>query len=181
LSNLNIGIIVGSTREGRVGRQVGDWVFANAKAEGASFELVDLADYPALGADYQAKIDSFDAFLFITPEYNHSLPGNLKNSLDFIAPTAYNNKAAGIISYGSAGGVRAAEHLRTILAELQVADIRTHIMFSIFTDFEGMFTPEAKFTPADIKAGELQGQIAQLLPWADALRSVREDAEQVAA
>jgi NAD(P)H-dependent FMN reductase len=181
LSNLNIGIIVGSTREGRVGRQVGDWVLANAKGEGASFELVDLVDYPALGAEYQAKMDSFDGFLFITPEYNHSLPGGLKNSFDFIAPTAYNNKAAGVISYGSMGGVRAAEHLRQILGELQVADIRTAVMFSIFTDFEGMFTADVKFAPAEVKAGELQGQIDQLLPWAAAFRSVREDAEQAAA
>ncbi|WP_157155022.1 MULTISPECIES: NAD(P)H-dependent oxidoreductase [unclassified Diaminobutyricimonas] len=181
MSNLNIGIILGSTREGRMGDQVGAWVLANAKAEGASFELVDLADYPALGAEYQAKIDSFDGFLFITPEYNHSIPGTFKNSLDFIAPTAYNNKPAGIISYGSAGGTRAAEHLRGILGELQVADVRTHVMFSIFTDFEGVFTGDAKFTPAEIKASELQGQIDQLLPWAAALRTVREDAERAAA
>jgi NAD(P)H-dependent FMN reductase len=181
LSNLNIGIILGSTRPGRLGDQVGAWVLANAQAQGASFELVDLADYPNLGEELQNKVSSFDGFLFITPEYNHSIPGGLKNALDFIAPTAYNNKAAGIISYGSAGGTRAAEHLRGILGELQVADVRTHVMFSIFTDFEGAFTGEGKFTPADVKAGELQGQIDQLLPWVSALKTVREDAEQVAA
>lgn len=181
MSNLTIGIIIGSTREGRVGRQVGDWVFANAKAEGASFELVDLVDYPNLGAEFQDKIESFDGFLIITPEYNHSLPGGLKNAFDFIAPTAYNNKAAGIISYGSMGGVRAGEHVRQILGELQVADVRAHVMFSLFTDFQNIFTPEVKFTPADMKAGELQGQIDQLLPWAAALKTVREDAEQIAA
>ncbi|WP_411720810.1 NADPH-dependent FMN reductase [Mycetocola sp.] len=181
MSNLNIGIILGSTRPGRLGDQVGAWVLGNAKAPGASFELVDLVDYPNLGEELQNKIDGFDGFLFITPEYNHSIPGGLKNALDFIAPTAYNNKAAGVISYGSAGGVRAAEHLRQILGELQVADVRTHVMFSIFTDFQGAFTGEGKFTPAEIKASELQGQIDQLLPWVAALKAVREDSEELAA
>jgi len=193
MSDLKIGIIIGSTRPGRVGPQVGAWVAEHAKADGVTFELVDLHDYAlpnldeALPAGYgqysnehtkklAAKIAEFDGYIFVTPEYNHSLPGSLKNALDFVG-AEWNNKAAAIVSYGSMGGVRAGEHLRQILAELQVADVQKHVMFSIFTDFETFST----FTPADMKVGELQAQIEQVVTWAGAMRSVREGAEKLAA
>lgn len=193
VSDLKIGIIIGSTRPGRVGPQVGAWVAEHAKADGVEFELIDLHDYAlpnldeALPAGYgqynnehtkklASKIGEFDGYIFVTPEYNHSLPGSLKNALDFVG-AEWNNKAAAIVSYGSMGGVRAGEHLRQILAELQVADVQKHVMFSIFTDFENFST----FTPADMKVGELQAQVEQVVTWADAMRSVRESAQQVAA
>lgn len=193
LSDLKIGIIIGSTRPGRVGPQVGAWVKEHAKASGVEFELIDLHDYAlpnldeALPAGYgqynnehtkklAAKIGEFDGYLFVTPEYNHSLPGSLKNALDFVG-AEWNNKAAGIVSYGSMGGVRAGEHLRQILGELQIADVRMHVMFSIFTDFENFNV----FTPAEMKAGELQTQVDQVVAWAEALRTLREGAEELAA
>ena len=190
MSHLKIGIIVGSTRPGRLGIQVGNWVKQHAKADGAEFELVDLVDFalPVLdeaipsGAEndhtkkWAAKVREFDAYLFITPEYNHSLPGGLKNALDYVS-SEWHDKAAGIISYGSMGGVRAGEHLRQILAELKIADVRQHVMFSIFTDFENFTT----FVPADMKQGELQTQIDQVVTWGRALRAVREDREAIAA
>ncbi len=165
----------------------------HAKADGVEFELVDLHDYalpnldeaiPAGAGQYNnehtkklaSKIGEFDGYIFVTPEYNHSLPGSLKNALDFVG-AEWNNKAAAIVSYGSMGGVRAGEHLRQILGELQVADVRTHVMFSIFTDFEEFST----FKPADMKLGELQAQVSQLTAWSTAMRSVRENAEQLAA
>ncbi|WP_232498527.1 NADPH-dependent FMN reductase [Agromyces humatus] len=197
MSDLKIGIIVGSTRPGRLGPLVGEWVQRNAKAQGVSFELVDLHDFklpmleepfPAGAGNYQGaganawahKVAEFDGFIFVTAEYNHSIPAALKNALDYVS-AEWNNKAAGIVSYGSMGGVRAGEHLRQIFGELQIADVRQHVMFSLFTDFEGAMTGSPAFTPAEQKAGELQTQVDQVVAWADALRSVREDVEQIAA
>jgi NAD(P)H-dependent FMN reductase len=92
---------------------------------------------------WSAKIDSFDAFIFVTPEYNRGILGALKNAIDFLYQE-WNNKAAGFVSYGSAGGVRSAEQLRLVMAELQIADVRAQVTLSLFTDFEN-FT---KFKPA---------------------------------
>ncbi len=123
MTKLNIGIILGSTREGRVSPQVGNWVKGIADKRGdANYEIVDIADYklPFLGttdgtepgiAAWNEKLAGLDGFVFIVQEYNHSITGALKNALDF-ARDAWNNKAAGIVSYGSTGGARAAEHLR---------------------------------------------------------------------
>lgn len=198
VSDLNIGIIVGSTRPGRIGHFVGDWVKANAAAPGVNFELVDLHDYKLplleemfpMGAGNYAgaaanawahKIAEFDGFIFVTGEYNHSLPAALKNALDYVKGE-WGNKAAGIVSYGSMGGVRAGEHLRQVLGELSVADVRQHVMFSIFTDFTGFGTAEVAFTPAEQKAGELDVLVSEVVSWSGALRQVRELAqEQVAA
>lgn len=190
MSAVRIGIIIGSTRPGRVGEQVARWVLEQAQQRtDAEFELVDLVDFAlphldeavpaAMGQYAQAhtkawaeKVDSFDGYIFVTPEYNHSTSGALKNAIDFVY-AEWNNKAAGLVSYGSAGGTRAAEHLRLILGELQVADVRQQVSFSLMTDFEAYTT----FTPAGYHAGMLAAQLDQLVPWALALRSVREAGE----
>ena len=138
-------------------------------------------NYQGAGANAWAhKADEFDGYIFLTAEYNHSIPAALKNALDYVN-AEWNNKSAGIVSYGSMGGVRAGEHLRQVLGELQVADVRQHVMFSLFTDFEGAMTGSPVFTPAEQKAGELQVLVDQVVAWADALRSVREGVEQIAA
>lgn len=197
LSDLKIGIIVGSTRPGRNGLQVGQWVKDNAKAAGVEFELVDLHDfklpmleepYPAGAGNYlgdaanawASKVAEFDGYIFVSAEYNHSVPAALKNALDYVK-VEWNNKAAAIVSYGSMGGVRAGEHLRQIFGELQLADVRTHVMFSLFTEFTAGENGEATFTPADMKAGELDDQIAQLTAWARALQPLRVESEALAA
>jgi NAD(P)H-dependent FMN reductase len=183
---LKIGIIVGSTRPGRHADAVAQWVKDVADLRGdAEYEIVDLADHPlphldeALPAGYgqyahehtkrwAAKVAEFDGFVFVTPEYNHSISGVLKNAIDFVG-AEWNNKAAGIISYGSVGGARAAEHLRLILGELQIADVRQQVTMSIFTDFENFAT----FTPAEMHEQALSVQLDQLVAWSGALRSVR--------
>ncbi|MEH7224496.1 NADPH-dependent FMN reductase, partial [Bacillus sp. JJ1566] len=152
---LNIGIILGSTRQGRVSPQVGAWVKEIADKRGdANYEIVDIADFklPFLGeadapgiAAWNEKLANLDGFVFIVQEYNHSITGALKNALD-LAREAWNNKAAGIVSYGSTGGARAAEHLRGIMGELMIADVRTHPTLSLFTDFEN----GADFKPQDL-------------------------------
>src|SRR3954465_5164188 len=147
MTKLNIGIILGSTRQGRVSPQVGEWVKGIADKRGdANYEIVDIADFnlpfvfttdgsePGI-AKWGQKLGSLDGIVFIVQEYNHSITGALKNALD-TARDEWNNKAAGIVSYGSTGGARAAEHLRGICAELFIADVRVHPTLSLFTDFE---------------------------------------------
>jgi NAD(P)H-dependent FMN reductase len=183
---LKIGIIIGSTRPNRIGEQVGRWVHELAtKKGGADYELIDLAEVglplldegiPPSQGKYQhdhtkawaARIAPLDGFVFVTPEYNHSTSGALKNAIDFIYKE-WNNKAAGFVGYGSAGGVRAVEHLRLIMAECQVATVRAQVALSLFTDFENY----SVFKPAPHHAGSVDAMLGQLTTWATALQTVR--------
>ncbi|MGE3192318.1 MAG: NADPH-dependent FMN reductase [Microbacteriaceae bacterium] len=188
MSPVRIGIIIGSTRPGRVGDQVARWVLDHAaQRDDAEFELVDLVDYalphldeaiPASAGKYAndhtrawaQKVASFDGYVFVTPEYNHSTSGALKNAIDFVYGE-WNNKAAGLVSYGaSASGLRAAEHLRLVLGEVQIADVRQQVAFSLMTDFENF----SVFAPAGNQAAHLDTMLNQLVSWAGALRAVRE-------
>lgn len=180
MTKLNIGIILGSTREGRVSPQVGDWVKEIADNRGdANYEIVDIADYklPFLGttdgtepgiAAWNQKLASLDGFVFIVQEYNHSITGALKNALDF-AREAWNNKAAGIVSYGSTGGARAAEHLRGIMGELLIADVRVHPTLSLFTDFEN----GTVFKPNELHLTNVNAMLDQVNAWSGALKTLR--------
>jgi NAD(P)H-dependent FMN reductase len=181
-----IAVIIGSTRPGRKGEDVARWVYdIAAKRSDATFELVDIKDYelphldeimpPSLGQYSQphtrawaAKIDEFDGYVFVTPEYNHSTSGALKNAIDFLY-REWNNKAAGFVSYGAVGGARAVEHLRLVMGELQVADVRAQVALSLFSDFENY----TKFTPAEHHEAQVSAMLDQLVAWSDALKSVR--------
>lgn len=179
-STVNIGIILGSTRQGRLSPQVGNWVKEIADARGnANYEIVDIADYnlPFLGttdgtdpgiAAWNEKLASLDGFVFIVQEYNHSLSGSLKNALD-LARDAWFDKAAGIVSYGSSGGTRAAEHLRGILGELKIADVRTHPVLSLFLDFENF----AVFKPQALHLDNVNTMLDEVVAWSGALKAVR--------
>jgi NAD(P)H-dependent FMN reductase len=113
--------------------------------------------------EWAAKVAEFDGYVFVTPEYNHSTSGVLKNALDYVY-NEWNNKAAGIVSYGGVGGARAAEHLRLILAELQVATVRQQVALSLMTEFENysVFKPGEHLTPA------LDTLLDQTVAWAGA-------------
>lgn len=177
---MKIGIVLGSTREGRVSPQVGAWVKELADKRGdAEYEIIDIADFklPLLGeaggdasgaAAWSAAINGCDGFVFIVQEYNHSITGALKNALDYLR-VEWNNKAAGIVSYGSVGGARAAEHLRGILGELLVADVRVHPALSLFTDFEN----GTVFKPAAVQVDSVNQMLDQVIPWATALKTIR--------
>jgi NAD(P)H-dependent FMN reductase len=187
MSQIRIGIILGSTRPGRNGDKVAQWVYDHAiEREDAEYELVDLADFalphldeaiPASAGQYAnehtrawaEKVASFDGFVFVTPEYNHSTSGALKNALDFVYGE-WNNKAAALVSYGVHGGVRAAEHLRLVLGELQIADVRQQVSFSLATDFQNY----KDFSPSGGQEAQLATQLDQLVSWAGALQGVRE-------
>ena len=183
---LKVAIIIGSTRPGRKADAVARWVHSLAsKRDDAEYELVDIADYdlplldeplpPSLGQyskehtkRWAAAIDRFDAFVFITPEYNHSTSGALKNAIDYLYKE-WNNKAAGFVGYGGAGGARAVEHLRLIMAELQVAGVRNQVSLSMVHDFEQYTT----FKPSPSHEGPLHKMLDQVVAWGSALRSVR--------
>lgn len=183
---IKVGIITGSTRPGRVNEAVAKWTFELAKKKGgAEYELVDIQDFklplldepvpPSMGKyskphtkAWAAKIAGFDAFVFVTPEYNHGISGALKNAIDFIY-AEWNNKAAGFVSYGSASGTRAVEHLRGVMAELQVADVRAQVMLSLFTDFENFTT----FKPDPRHEQSLNTLLDQVIAWGTALKTVR--------
>ncbi|MET0695210.1 MAG: NAD(P)H-dependent oxidoreductase [Propionibacteriaceae bacterium] len=182
-----IGIILGSTRPGRNGEAVAKWVLEQASLRSdAEFELVDLLDYnlphldeaiPASMGQYANehtqkwadKIASFDGYVFVTPEYNHSTSGALKNAIDFVYGE-WNNKAAGFVSYGSAGGTRAVEHLRLIMGELQIADVRAQVAFSLATDFQNY----SVFTPADHHQALVHTMLDQVVSWSQAMSTVRQ-------
>lgn len=183
---LRIAIILGSTRPNRIGAAVADWTLQIARQRSdAEYELVDIKDYnlplldepnlPSLGnythphtKAWAAKIASFDAFVFVVPEYNHSVSGALKNAIDFLF-AEWNNKAAGFVSYGSIGGARAVEHMRGILAELMIATVRKQVMLSIFTDFENM----SVFKPNPRHEAEVHLMLDQVISWGNALQTVR--------
>jgi len=185
---LKIGIIIGSTRPGRVGDSVAKWIYEIAKKRAdAEFELVDIQDFnlplldepiPASQRKYSKdhtkkwseKIESFDAYVFVTPEYNHGTSAALKNALDFLYKE-WNNKAAGLVSYGSSSGHRVVEILRLILAELQIATVRAQVSFSLYTDFVN-FT---EFKPDPENEKYVNRMIDQVIAWGNALKKMREE------
>lgn len=185
MSDLRIAVILGSTRPGRNGAAVADWVMQQAAGRSASYELIDLADVelplldeatpPSYGnytqehtKKWAATIAPFDGFVFVSPEYNHSTSGVLKNAIDYLY-AEWNNKAAAFVSYGSLGGARAIEHLRGISSELQIAHVRQQLSFSLFTDFENF----SEFAPGDQHLESAQTMFDQLEAWAGALKPLR--------
>lgn len=184
---IKIAIIVGSTRPGRKAEAVARWVHGIAAKRGdAEFEVVDIQDFnlplldepvpPSMGQyskphtkAWAAKIAAFDAYVFVTPEYNHGTSGALKNAIDFLY-AEWNNKAAGFVSYGSASGVRAVEQLRLVMGELQVADVRAQVMLSLYTDFENFTT----FKPAAFHEKSVNAMLDQLVSWGRALKTERD-------
>ena len=191
---LNIAIIPGTSRPQALNPQIVNWVEQQlASNDDVRAEVVDFGsfDLPLLdevvpaGAKmyandhtkaWGAKLEEFDAFIFVTPEYNHSISGSLKNALDFVA-TEFNHKVAGIVNYGADKGVRAAEHLRHILANYKLAVVRDQGSFSIFTD-----VADGTFAPAEVSAAPFASMVDDIVAWGEALKSVREaGAEEQAA
>ena len=191
---LKIAVVTGSTRPGRKAADVAQWVLENARKRGyATYELLDIADFdlplydeamPPKMAQYSQPhtkrwaeaVAQYDGFVFVTPEYNHSVPASLKNALDYLF-AEWNDKSAGIVSYGAMGGVRAAEHLRGILGELAVADVRAQVALGLATDFEAY----TRFTPTQAQNGLLSALLDEVVAWAGALRGVRQDKARRAA
>ncbi|MEL4356536.1 MULTISPECIES: NADPH-dependent FMN reductase [unclassified Luteococcus] len=184
---MKIGIIVGSTRQNRVGKHIGAWVAAQAEGrQDATAELVDLADYnlpfmtspvppAALKKQYpepeiqawSQKIDEFDGFVFVTPEYNHGVPAAFKNAVDVLGPE-WMKKAVGFVAYGADGGVRAVENWRTILANFNIYDIRNAVTINIFTEVN-----DEGFAPNERRTAEVKDLFDTLVPAAKAMATLR--------
>lgn len=196
---IKIKIIVGSTRQGRFSEKPANWIFEEAKKlEGVDVELLDLQDYPMPFFDdstspsmakgnysnkivkkWAEKINDGDAFIIVTPEYNHGYPAVLKNSMDVIY-SEWNRKPIGFVSYGSAVGARAVEQLRQVAVELQMSPTRNavHIPLNIFMDAmmgKGPTDPKEMFKPIhESPFGDpVERFFNELLWWAKALKVAR--------
>jgi len=190
---LNIKVIAGSTRQGRFSDRPGAWILAETKTqEGVNAELLDLRDYPlpffdepmspamvkdgeypnAIARKWGDKIREADAFIVVTPEYNHGPSAILKNALDYIY-AEWNNKPVGFVSYGGVSGARAVEQLRLVAIELQMAPIRNAVHIAggpwNLLDENGVLK-EGAFAPFQKSA---EGMLDQLLWWAKALKAAR--------
>lgn len=181
---LKVAIIVGTTRPGRKADTVARWVHdIAAQREDAAYEVVDIADFalphldepmPALTGEYSRphtrawaeKMGSFDAFVFVTPEYNASIPGVLKNAIDYLG-AEWGGKAAGFVGYGMEGGVRAVAHLRVILGDLKVSGVEPAVELTLPEDFENF----SVFTPRESRAKQVVAVLDALLPEAARLKS----------
>jgi len=183
---LKIGIITGSTRPNRKSPEVAKWVLETArKRNDADYELVDIKDFelplldepmpPAMG-NYQqphtkrwaAKVASLDAFVFVSPEYNHGIPAALKNAIDFLF-AEWKHKAAGFVSYGGIGGARAVEQLRLVLAEVHVATVRAQVLLSLHRDFENFTT----FKPEPHHEKAVGIVLDEVVAWGEALKAMQ--------
>ena len=177
---LKIFVIVGTVRQGRVGRKVADWYLAEAKkaAPDVEFEILDTAElnlplfnepmpplyhqYGALQETLAEKIASADGFVVVTGEYNHSIPGSLKNLLDYVA-AEWGRKPAAFVGYGGGGAIRAIEHI------IQVATIKDHITINAIweaLDEKGVPKPGYVY-------GSIPDQLKELSWWAKALKQAR--------
>lgn len=173
---MKIGIVVGSIREGRLGRSVGEWVLAQAAGRaGAAYEIVDLKEFdvPLLTAQtlpgmahkqydspavtrWSQAVDACDAYVFVTPEYNHGVPGAFKNAFDSLG-NEWAGKPVGFVSYGAEHGVRSVEQWRQIVANFQMVDVRAQVSMSIFTE-----TADGQIAPSELRAPALATLLDQL-------------------
>ncbi len=190
---LRLAVLVGSTRPGRRSYLVAEWaahLARDALAGRAEVSIIDIAEFdlplldepqPAAIGDYRHDhtrrwadaIAAADGFIIVTPEYNHSLTPALKNAIDFLY-AEWHDKAAGFVSFGLSGGVRAVEHLRLTLAEVKVACVRSQVALDLFTDFAFDDISE----PGTVQPGErhvrlFERMLDELLQWSAALRPLR--------
>lgn len=188
-TNLKLAVIIGSTRPERFGDKPAKWIFDELKTQpGVVAELLDLRDYPmpfydesgsvaALDGKYSSevglkwahKINEFDGYVIVTPEYNHGYSAVLKNALDY-AYTEWNKKPVAFVAYGGVAGARAVEQLRQVVAELQMVSLRQAVHIPDFwtrTNADGTFK-------SDGLDGKKDEMFENLLWWAKALKVARE-------
>lgn len=181
-----IAVILGTVRPNRAGAGVAEWVVDQANAaEGVHAELVDLAAFnlpifaedvpPMMAAPkdpaavaWNDALASYDAYIIITPEYNRSIPGALKNAIDFIVPAVLANKAVGIVSYSYYNGFRPVEHLRDVLVNFTTGAVGQQVNLSLVTDFA-----DGAFAPADFRQGEIAALVEGVVTQDKALAALR--------
>ena len=184
-------IIIGSTRPGRVGPAVADWIYERAIAHGGfSVELIDLAEvnlplfdepkHPRLrdythqhSKDWSATISRADAFIFVVPEYNYGFNAAIKNAIDYLHHE-WQGKAVGFVSYGGvAGGTRAVQMLKQVLTTLKTVPIPESVSIPFiqqFLDDQGRLQPNQIMEPA------AAAMLDELVTWTTALHPIRQPA-----
>ncbi len=158
-----IKLIIGSTRQGRVGKPVSHWLVDHAKSAGIDLEVLDLkeidlpffeAPVPPLyvpdstphGKEWAKMIDEADGFVFVTPEYNRSMPASLKNALDYLV-AEWKDKPAAVVSYGYIdGGANATKHLHDVLGWLKIKNVGKEMSVVLKTE---MFDESGEFKDVD--------------------------------
>jgi NAD(P)H-dependent FMN reductase len=181
-------VITGSTRPNRKSRTVAEWFIENAKTrtDKLTFELIDLADInlplldeplPAMAGKYQHEhtkkwasiIGPADGFVFVTPEYNHSYPAVLKNAIDFLYEE-WRHKPVGFASYGVAEGVRAVEHLKPVMIQVDAAPLNAQVSFSVMSQFN----KDGALQPNEHNLHQLDNLLVELAWWGETLKLGRE-------
>jgi NAD(P)H-dependent FMN reductase len=188
-SPLKLAVIIGSVREGRFGPTVANWFVGQTEGrENIEVDLIDLADVP-LGTSAPAmnpddrmmdgikqltpRLAAADAFVVVTPEYNHSYPGSLKNVLDW-HNLQFQAKPVAFVSYGGiSGGLRAVEHLRHVFAELHAVTTRDTVSFH---NAGAQFGPDGEPLDAEATSAAAKVLLDQLTWWGQALKEAREKA-----
>lgn len=190
MAKLKVAVIIGSVRPNRFADHPAKWITAKVAArEDMDVEVLDLKEYPMplfdevvspawapskneVAQRWQKKVAEFDAYIVIAAEYNRGPTGALKNALDY-AYNEWNKKPVAFVGYGSVGGARAIEQLRTIGIELQMAPIRTavHIPWPTYVAVaqEGKSLDEFDFAVQGAK-----DMLDQLAWWANALKTARD-------
>lgn len=186
---VKIKIVVGSTRPTRVGPKIAEWVFEQAKKEsGIDYELLDVASFnlpvldepeSALTGNYandhtkawSAAVKEADGFIFVTPEYNHGVPGNFKNAVDYLF-AEWNHKPVSFVSYGAnAGGARATEQWRAIVAQLKMHDLSDHVLI---TNYWENLNETGSFSPQDHHSQALAAVLKEIAFWSENLVPIRQ-------
>ena len=181
-----IAVITGSVRPGRAGSAVARWIAEKAnEVDGVDARVLELADFdlpvfaeevppmmapakdPAAVA-WNKALAGFDAFIFVTPEYNHSVPGALKNAIDFLQPGAVANKGVGVVGYSYSVGIRAVSHLQQILQGMGATVVASNVFLSLNTDFA-----DGAFSPAAFHDAEVPAMVRDVVAHSDALASLR--------
>ena len=178
MPTLRIGLVIGSLRAGSFNRQLADAVRTLA-GDRFVFEEIGIGDlplydqdddaaFPATGLRFKQQVEACDALLFVTPEYNRSIPGALKNAIDFIVPSVLANKAVGLVSYSYYNGFRPVEHLRDVLVNFTTGVVGPQVNLSLVTDFA-----DGAFAPADFRQGEIAALVEGVVTQDKALATLR--------
>jgi NAD(P)H-dependent FMN reductase len=182
-----LGVVIASTREGRIGAPVAGWFIERARAHaGFAVELVDLkaVNLPVLSEPnhprlkkytqetthaWSATVESLDAFVFVSPEYNYGTPPALVNALDHLYGE-WNYKAAGLVTYGGiSGGLRAAQMTKLLLTTFKVVPI----VEAVTIPFVAKHVADGVFTPDETHDKSAKGMLDELVRWTSALRVLR--------
>lgn len=185
---LNIAIIIGSVRPNRVGPAVAEWFHGAVKdTKDVNFDVIDLKEVnlpmldegmPAMMGQYandhtkkwSETIKKYDGYVLVVSEYNHGYAASLKNALDYLY-AEWNKKPVAFVSYGASGGMRAVQQLRTVVINLGMAPLSAHLWINLYS---GGLDKDGKVVPEAVQGGSTEKFVAELIWWAQALKTARE-------